>query len=192
MGPSPNLVGYVPFGPLRSAPVLFTDKATYLFIQLLKYFDIKIFILPNNYFCTLMNRTIPNILFNCKRYFLVFAAMFLVLLTSCAVKTSIKNLAGIPTKTEQGVPKGSHNFSTNTIEKCAQFDALDTQIVQKNSSTANDVLPTVIFTASFPFLFGFRPVSKESKHPLYSGSGKIRSSIPIFLEYRKLIIHYAC
>ncbi|WP_324756246.1 hypothetical protein [Sphingobacterium thalpophilum] len=118
--------------------------------------------------------------------------MLLVLLTSCAVKTSIKNLAGIPTKTERGVPKGNQNFSTNTLEKCAQFDASDTQIVQKVSFNANDLLPAVIFTAAFFFLFGLHPVSKESKHPLYSGSGKIRSSIPIFLEYRKLIIHYAC
>ncbi|WP_313091754.1 hypothetical protein [Chryseobacterium flavum] len=139
-----------------------------------------------------MDKTIPNILANCKRYFLVFAAMLLVLLTSCAVKTSIKNLAGIPTKTERGVPKGNQNFSTNTLEKCAQFDASDTQIVQKVSFNANDLLPAVIFTAAFFFLFGLHPVSKESKHPLYSGSGKIRSSIPIFLEYRKLIIHYAC
>ena len=139
-----------------------------------------------------MDRTIPNILANCKRYFLVFAAMLLVLLTSCAVKTSIKNLAGIPTKTERGVPKGNQNFSTNTLEKCAQFDVSDTQIVQKVSLNANDLLPAVIFTAAFLFLFGLRPVSKESKHPLYSRSGKIRSSIPLFLEYRKLIIHHAC
>ena len=139
-----------------------------------------------------MNRTLPNILVNCKRYFLVFAAMLLVLITSCAVKTSIKNLAGIPIKTERGVPKGSHNFSSNTLEKCSQFDASDIQIVQKVSFNANNLLPAVIFTAAFLFLFGFRPVSKENNHPLYSGSGKIRSSIPLFLEYRKLIIHYAC
>lgn len=139
-----------------------------------------------------MNRTIPNILENCKRHFLVFAAMLLILLSSCAVKTSIKTLTGTPVNTERGVPKGSHNYSTNTIEKCAQFDASDTQIVQKFSFNANDLLPAVIFTAAFLFLLGLRPVSKVSKHPLYSGSSKIRGSIPIFLEYRKLIIHYAC
>lgn len=137
-----------------------------------------------------MSNQIPNILVNCKRCFLLFAALLLVLLTSCVVKASIKSL-GNPTKTERGIAKGSHNFST-TLEKCAQFDVSDTQIVQINSFNANDLLPTVIFTAAFLFLFSFRLVSKENKHPLYSGSGKIRSSIPIFLEYRKLIIHYAC
>ena len=138
-----------------------------------------------------MDRNIPNILANCKRYFLVFVAMLLVLLTSCAVKTSIKNLVGIPIKTERSAPKANHNFSTNTLEKCSQLNVEDTQIVQKNSFKANDLLPVVILTAAFLFLLGVHPVSKENKHPLYSGSGKIRNSIPLFLEYRKLIIHYA-
>ncbi|ODS88291.1 MAG: hypothetical protein ABS44_09050 [Chryseobacterium sp. SCN 40-13] len=139
-----------------------------------------------------MDRTIPNILANCKRYFLVFAAMLLVLLTSCAVKTSIKNLVGIPLKTERSVPKANHNLSTNTLANCSQLNVEDTQIVQKNSFKANDLLPAVFLTAAFLFLLGVPPVSNENKHPLYSSSGKIRSAIPIFLEYRKLIIHYAC
>lgn len=132
----------------------------------------------------------PNILANCKRYFLVFAAMLLVLLTSCAVKTSIKSLAGIPTKTELGVLKGNHNFSSNTFEKCSQLNIEDLKIAKKVSFSANDLLPAVIFTTAFLFLFGFYPISKENKHPIYSGSEKIRSSIPLFLEYRKLIIYY--
>lgn len=139
-----------------------------------------------------MDRTIPNILANCKRYFLVCAAMLLVLLTSCAVKTSIKNLVGIPLKTERSVPKANHNLSTNTLANCSQFNVEDTQIVQKNAFKANDLLPAVILTAAFLFLLGVPPVSNENKHPLYNSSGKIRSAIPIFLEYRKLIIHYAC
>jgi hypothetical protein len=118
--------------------------------------------------------------------------MLLVLLTSCAVKTSIKNLVGIPLKTERSVPKANHNLSTNTLANCSQFNVEDTQIVQKNAFKANDLLPAVILTAAFLFLLGVPPVSNENKHPLYNSSGKIRSAIPIFLEYRKLIIHYAC
>ncbi|MBZ4190766.1 MULTISPECIES: hypothetical protein [Bacteroidota] len=138
-----------------------------------------------------MDKNISNILASCKRYFFVFAAMLLVLLTSCAVKTSLKNLAGIPTKTERSIPKGSQSYSSNTFENCTQLNTADISIVQKVSFHANDLLPAVILTAAFLFIFGLRPVNKENKHPLYSGSGKIRSSIPIFLEYRKLIIHYA-
>ncbi|WP_434376423.1 hypothetical protein [Sphingobacterium spiritivorum] len=139
-----------------------------------------------------MNKIIPNISMHYKRYFFVFAAILLVLLTSCVVKTSIKNLAGIPVKTEQSIPKGSQNFSAHAIEKCSQSDASDKQIVQKKSIDTNNLLPAVIFTAAFLFLFALQPVNKESKHPLYSDSGKIHSSIPIFLEYRKLILHYTC
>ncbi|HLV52133.1 MAG TPA: hypothetical protein VKY44_09290, partial [Flavobacterium sp.] len=87
-----------------------------------------------------MSKTIPNIVNNFQRYLFVFATAFLVLFSSCAVKASVKTLAGIPTKTERGVPKGNQNFSTNTLEKCAQFDASDTQIVQKVSFNANDLL----------------------------------------------------
>lgn len=139
-----------------------------------------------------MSKTIPNIVNNFQRYLFVFATAFLVLFSSCAVKASVKTLAGIPTKTEQGLPKANHNAPVSSVERCTVITASDMQVAQKSSFNANDLLPVVIFTATFLFLFGLRPVSKESKHPLYSSSGKIRSSIPIFLEYRKLIIHYAC
>lgn len=118
--------------------------------------------------------------------------MLLILLTSCAVKTSIKNLVGIPVKTERSMPKAIHNLSTITLANCSQLNVEDTQIVQKNAFKANDLLPAVILTAAFLFLLGVPPVSNENKHPLYNSNGKIRSAIPIFLEYRKLIIHYAC
>lgn len=138
-----------------------------------------------------MSKTIPNIANNFQRYLFVVATVFLVLFSSCAVKASVKTLAGIPTKTEQGLPKANHNVPVSSVERCTVVMASDMQVVQKSSSNTNDLLPVVLFTASFLFLLGLRPVSKENKHPLYSGSSKIRSSIPIFLEYRKLIIHFA-
>lgn len=138
-----------------------------------------------------MGKTMPNISANCKRYLFVFAAMLLVLLTSCAIKSSIKNFAGIPTNTEQGLPKSNQNLSTNTLENCAQFDFSDTQIVQKIYFNSNDLLSVILYTAAFVFLIGFRSTIKESKHPLYSGSGKIQNAVPLFLEYQKLIIHYS-
>ena len=133
----------------------------------------------------------PNITNNFQRYLFVFVTVFLVLFSSCAVKASVKKLAGIPTKTEQGLPKANHNLPVSSVERCTVITASDMQVVQKSSVNANDLLPAVLFTASFLFLFGFQSVTKESKHPVYSGSSKIRSSIPIFLEYRKLIIHFS-
>lgn len=136
-----------------------------------------------------MNRTVSNIKMNYRRGFFAFATILLVLLTSCPVKISIKNLAGIPVKTEQPTTPKSHH-SVNTVEKC-NVVASEMQIVQKSSLDVNDLLPVILFTASFFFFIGFRTESKENKHPTYSGSSKIRSSIPIFLEYRKLIIHFS-
>ena len=140
-----------------------------------------------------MNKAIPHILENGKRGIFVLAVTLLVLLSSCVVKASIKTLAGLPVNSEQGIPKGARNFSMNSAETCVLLDGSDEIIVQQQSSHhANDLLPVVIFTAAFLFIVGFHAVSKEKKHPFYSGSGKIRSSIPIFLEYRKLIIHHSC
>ncbi len=138
-----------------------------------------------------MNKTIPNIANNFQRYLFVFATVFLVLFSSCAVKASVKTLVGIPTKAEQGLPKGNPNLSVSSPDRCTVVSASDMQVVQKSSLNANDVLPVVLFTATFLFLFSFRSITKESKHPRYSGSSKIRSAVPIFLEYRKLIIHFS-
>lgn len=97
----------------------------------------------------------------------------------------------IPTNIEQGLPKANHSFSGSAVENCAEIETSDTLIVQIVSSNANDLLPVILFTASFLFLFGLRPVNREVKHPVYSGSSKIRSAVPLFLEYRKLIIHFS-
>lgn len=132
-----------------------------------------------------MNKAIPHITNNFKRYLLVFASFLLVLLTSCSVKTSIKTLIGIPLQSEHRVPKGNSGFTVTAVEKCAPSDSIDAQTLQKSSTHTNDLLPTVIYTVAFLFLLGLRPVSEKIKHPLYSGSGKIRNSIPIFLEYQK-------
>ena len=137
-----------------------------------------------------MNKIIPNTSKKLQGYLFVFAAMLLVSLTSCTVKGSIKTMAGIPIKSGHSLPKGHQGFSVNTLEKCAGFEAVDTQIVQKIATNTNDLLPVVLFTATLFFLFSFRTVIKEKKHPLYSGSRKISNSIPIFLEYRKLIIPF--
>lgn len=127
---------------------------------------------------------------NCKRYFFVIAAILLVLLTSCPVKIAIKNMAGIPVKTEQAPTKGGTNFSATTFEKCSPTEITHSQSNQNNLSSP-DLLPVAIFTAAFLFLFGIRYITKGNKHPLYSSSGKIRNAIPLFLEYRKLIIQYS-
>lgn len=137
------------------------------------------------------NRTISNITVNGKRYFMVFAAMLLVSLTSCPVKGSIKTWLGIPTQTEQSLPKANYHFTAITVDQCAEIENATTQIAQKFFFSAHDLLPAMISTATLHFRSSFRPVNNEIRHPVYSGSAKIRSSVPIYLEFRKLIIYFA-
>jgi hypothetical protein len=120
-----------------------------------------------------------------------FAALLLVSLTSCAVKGSIKSWLGIPTQTEQSLPKANYHFTVSTIDQCAEIENATTQIAQKIAFSAHDLLPAIISTATLQSLLSFRPVNNEIKHPVYSGSAKIRSSVPIYLEYRKLMIYFA-
>lgn len=142
----------------------------------------------------MMNRTISQITVKGKRYFLgfasVFAALLLVSLTSCAVKGSIKTWLGIPIQTEQSLPKANYHFTVTAVDQCAGIENATTQIAQKISFTAHDLLPAMISTPTLQFLLSFRLVNKEIRHPVYSGSAKIRSSVPLYLEYRKLMIYF--
>lgn len=138
-----------------------------------------------------MNRALSNSITFFLRHIFVFTTMLLMLLTSCSVKAGIKNIAGTPVQTEHNTAKSNQKFLLNASERCAGFKSTDTLIVQKVSFTANDLLPVALFTAALFFLFCFRSVSKEQKHPLYSGSAKISNTIPLFLQYRKLIVHFS-
>ncbi|WPQ63077.1 hypothetical protein SIO70_32435 [Chitinophaga sancti] len=130
-----------------------------------------------------MNRTVLYNLRTYQRYFFVFATMVLVLLSSCPIKSVIKNLAGIPTNKEQGLTKKSNPFFGNGAEKCIS-ETLDTTISQTGSFNTNDWLPALLTTA-FVFLPGYTLCNEL---PQFYGSLKIPGTLPIFLQYRKLII----
>lgn len=119
------------------------------------------------------------------RYNFVSVLMILVLLTSCSIKNGLKNFAGTQVNTEQILGKKASLFSG--LEEC--YDNVvttSTKISEEISSNANDLLPAVLLTATFLFLSGYT-VRREQLHPLY-GNSKISGTLPIFLQYRKLII----
>jgi len=133
-----------------------------------------------------MDRTLLNIQKNYRRSLFAFVAMVFVLIASCSVKSSIKSLVGIPLNSQQGVTKTNHSFFSNGSEKCVNGETTDTEILQSASSQTNSLLPALILTAAFLFLLGYTFL-KEQSHPLY-GTLKIPGTLPIFLQYRKLII----
>src|SRR3546814_4063172 len=115
-----------------------------------------------------MNNTMSHTLKSFQRYLFVFAAFLVMFLSSCSVKASIKTLAGFPPKTEQGLPKGNHNSSLSTFEKCSQIDVVDNQIDNKSSYSPHDLLPVILLAVTTIFFFGIRQERKETKHPLRS------------------------
>ncbi|HLU90827.1 MAG TPA: hypothetical protein VKZ51_13395 [Cyclobacteriaceae bacterium] len=135
-----------------------------------------------------MGRTFPNITKKHFRQLAAFAAAMLIVLMSCSVKSSIKSLVGIPVNTEQGVGKKHHGFFGSASETCVLGETADIKFSQAASYSANDLLPAVLLTATFLFLFE-NTVDKGQSHPLY-GSLKIPGSLPLFLLYRKLIVYH--
>lgn len=136
-----------------------------------------------------MNRTSPDITKNHLRQLFAFAAAILIVLMSCSVKSGIKSLAGIPVNTEQGLAKNKHGFIGAGSETCLNGETTDTKISQTASFNTITLLPAVILTAAFLFLFGYTP-RKEKLHPLY-GNLKIPGTLPLFLLYRKLLVYYS-
>lgn len=130
-----------------------------------------------------MNRVVSNILENCKRSFLVFATMFFVLFSSCPVKAAINNLTSEPI-TEQ--PASGHNSSLSVnFDRCSDSE-LAAMVTTADSSQMADLLPAVLLLSVAYLLFGFT-FRKERQHPLYRNI-RIGGLLPLFLEYRQLII----
>ena len=133
-----------------------------------------------------MDKAKPNNSKNHLRDIFVFAAVLLVVFTSCPIKNGLLSLADIPVKTEQGLAKKSTLFSGNGLENCAYSETPDTLISQEISFNSSDLLPVLLLTATFLFLLSFT-LCTEQLHPLY-GNLKIYGTLPIFLQYRKLIL----
>ncbi|MBD1425195.1 hypothetical protein [Sphingobacterium arenae] len=119
-----------------------------------------------------------------QRYLSGVALLFFVLLSSCPVKASIKNFADNPIKKEQSSTNRS-NALFHSSDRCADTE-LTTKVIKQGSSQHVDILPAILFTAIVFFLFCI-PHRKEKAHPLY-GNLKLAGTLPIFLQYRKLII----
>ncbi|WP_188506856.1 hypothetical protein [Parapedobacter pyrenivorans] len=130
-----------------------------------------------------MDWTLSNTKEYSQRCLFVCIVVVLVLLTSCPVKSSIKSLAGIPANTEQGLVKKNDVVGS---ERCVVGETADTKISPTTSFQTNDWLPIAILVVTFLFLPGYTWRNEQS-HPLY-GSLKIPGTLPIFLQYQKLII----
>ena len=139
-----------------------------------------------------MSKMTPQILAKCKRYLFVLTSIFLVTISSCPLKGGLKALAGMPVNTESTMPSKAYPRSiVNTVEKCAEIEVTDILMAQNILIDVNSLLPFLLFTAALFCLFSSRAKGRSKTHPLYNGSRKKRISVPIFIEYKKLIIYFS-
>lgn len=127
---------------------------------------------------------------NLKRYYWVYAAIFLVLISSCSIKGGIKSLTNTSmANTEVNLTKGMHSFSTVSEKSCASFLDLDTATIQNSSLNWDLILPVILLATALLGLlylsFGF----SKAVHPIYARGIKMRFCIPLFLEYQKITIY---
>lgn len=131
-----------------------------------------------------MNRILLHIPKYSQRYFFVFAVIILILF-SCPIKSSIKALIGIPTTTERNLNL-NNNTIYNSLEKCDNSETANSKVSQDISFKTISLLPAVLLTVTFAFLLESIEI-KPLSHPLYKRL-KISGTLPIFLQYQKLII----
>lgn len=123
-----------------------------------------------------------------KRLLAVFFA-FCIIISSCAIKNSIKqflNFDGPSNPHTISSTKGQF-YSLSSSLKC-KF-CKEKEVLVKDHSikdfSLSDAKELIAFT--FIVLCGAFLLVKVSEHPFYNTS-KIRGTLPIFLQYRKLII----
>ena len=113
-------------------------------------------------------------------------AVLLLLLSSCPVKTAFRSLAGMPVKTGHHSSKANYVFLGSSVERCINGETVDTKVVEAGFSFQCDARQDDVFAAVFSFIFDASTGDKPP-HPLY-GRTKPGSTVPIFLQCRKLII----
>lgn len=134
-----------------------------------------------------MRKVLGNTTNKIRQYSLVLVAVTFVLWTSCPIKISIKNLIGIPVNTEQEVPKGKYDvFDSSSMEKCPAGPMDEVNIAKNITSNSNYLLPAVILTSTFRTLSIL--ISDKEKSPHLYCNIKVQGDLPIFIQYRKLII----
>lgn len=117
--------------------------------------------------------------------------MLCIVLSSCAVKSSIKSFLGIDFTQEQKHPG---NLATgnaavyNPLLDCQYNSSSQELTFQKSDSNSlTKAAAVLLFTFVLYLFYGPQIVRNKKAHPRYN-SAEITGSLPLFLQQRKLII----
>ncbi|AZA51215.1 hypothetical protein EG346_24955 [Chryseobacterium carnipullorum] len=119
----------------------------------------------------------------------VIAMFFIIciLISSCAVKYGIKNLLSLQPSAKSHTSAPKEKFTTNTTTASVCNFCKEREITAKNDTHFSvaefqelAAFTFILFAGAFLFI-------NLREHPFYSTS-KIGITVPIFIQYRKLII----
>ncbi|MEJ5056228.1 hypothetical protein WH223_18440 [Sphingobacterium sp. MYb382] len=122
--------------------------------------------------------------------FLAILAIFCILLSSCPIKSSIKNFIGsdfpAAQKDKSSAQNGTSFFSNSTTDCAVQNTVKESTFQKGDSSQHAQVSATLLFSLVLAFIYGNFTLDKKQK-PHHKNVG-IKATIPIFIAYRKLLI----
>jgi len=114
---------------------------------------------------------------------LLYALMAFLLILSCPVKSSLKNMAGQPNSTIQ------HNIKSSAVlgqSSNSCVSNISSSFSQTHDSQPLQRLLPVFFSAIFTFLVGYS-VIKHTRHPNYGSKTRILA-VPLYLQHNRFLI----
>jgi len=121
---------------------------------------------------------------------LAILAIFCILLSSCPIKSSIKNFIATDFPKEQkdksAAQNGTSFFSASTSECLAQNTVKETTFQKGDNSQQAQLSAVLLFSLVLSFIYGNFVVAK--KQAPYRTDSHHEATLPIFIAYRKLLI----
>lgn len=124
------------------------------------------------------------------RSFLGIAAVFFILLSSCGLKSSVKEIFGVQhTTKKEDYKKKSNSFLITESADCGLEQAVNDLFIQNPEvKLPSQAVVTVLLATVIPIIFGADLISLDPPHPLYGDTSRIHYSLPIFLQHERLNI----
>lgn len=117
--------------------------------------------------------------------------MLCIVLSSCAIKSSIKSLLGIDFAQEQRhpgtAPAGNASVSASLLDCQYNTSTKDLTFQKADSNNLTKIAAVLLFAVVLSFIYGSQLLNIKNTHPRYN-SAEITGSLPLFLQQRKLII----
>ena len=118
------------------------------------------------------------------------AAVLFILLSSCGVKASVKDILGVQQSTKkEDFKRTDHSFLITESADCGQDQAGKDLVIQNPElKLPSQAIVAVLLATVIPVLFDLDQITSSPLHPLYGDSSRIRYSLPIFIQHKRLII----